>query len=95
MGWQSGESMGGSALFKEENSELHNTGLWKCIMAPTKAISEDLRSRVVDAQQAGNSYINICKESGLHQVNCQAGRVEMEAILHHCDQQRSHQEQGV
>ena len=67
-------SLGGPALFKEEksgsslsNSELHNTGLWKCVMAQTKEISEDLRRRVVDAHQAGKGYKTISEEFGLHQ----------------------------
>ena len=68
-------SLGGPALFKEEksgsslsNSELHNTGLWKCVMAQTKEISEDLRRRVVDAHQAGKGYKTISKEFGLKQL---------------------------
>ena len=48
-------------------SDLHNTCLWKCIMARTKEISEDLRKSVVDAHQAGKGYKTISKEFGLHQ----------------------------
>ena len=33
----------------------------------TKAISEDLRKRVVDAYQAGKGYETISKEFGVHQ----------------------------
>ena len=53
-------SLGGPTLFKENksgssmsNSEFHNTGMWKFVMAQTKEISEDHRRRVVDARQAG------------------------------------------
>ena len=44
------------------NLSLHYTGLWKCVIAQIKEISEDLRRRVADTHLAGKGCKTISKE---------------------------------
>ncbi len=65
MTWLSGVSAC-PVLFKEQGSNKVWSCLWKCIMAQTMEISEDLRKRVVVAHQARKGYKDISKVFELH-----------------------------